>query len=334
MKYSHFTKHSRNELSILLKKGYSIRDIAKVIGKSPPSVSREIKKNSVNGEYEAEKANRKAHVRRQKSKYQAMKITSNSKLEAYLIKKLQAGWSPQAIVERLRVENHGVPVISFKLIYQWLASPRGQQHRMLLPAKRSAWHYSRAGSTSMPIKDRVFIDERPLIINGRTRTGDFECDVLGSLMREPERVTGVVERRSRYLDLQKVARLGESMRACQSMLHYHGAKSGTFDNGTENAHHQQLGIPTYFCDPYSPWQKGTIENTFQRLRRFIPKKAMLSAYSPQDISAIVDTMNGMPRECLGWKMPKEVFFELPLEQTYINFQYSFTLPSGKCCTSG
>ncbi|MEK7201752.1 MAG: IS30 family transposase [Patescibacteria group bacterium] len=325
--YNHFTKSERNELSILLKKGYSQRSIADALGKSPPSIGREIKKNSVNGVYEPEKANVKARVRRQKSKYQAMKITSNSKLEAYVIGRLKAGWSPQAIVERLRVESGGKSVISFKLVYQWLQSPRGQQYRMLLPAKRSGWQYYRKGSTSTPIKDRVFIDERPRIINGRARVGDFECDVLGSLKRESQRVVGVVDRKARYLDLQKVSRMGESMSAYQDMLWLHRAKSGTFDNGIENAHHQVLGIPTYFCRPYSPWQKGTVENTFQRLRRFIPKKAMLSKYSNEDISGIVDTMNATPRECLGWKMPREIFFSLPLEQTYVNFQYSFALPN-------
>ncbi len=252
-----------------------------------------------------------------------MKIVLTPGLEMYIAGKLEAGWSPQAIVERLRVENGNKPVISFKLIYQWLQTVRGERYRKHLVAKRSGWQYYRKGSTSTPIKDRVFIDERPRIINGRARVGDFECDVLGSLKRESERITGVVDRKARYLDLKKVGRLGESMTAYQDMLRLHRAKSGTFDNGTENVRHRILGIPTYFCHAHAAWEKGTVENTFQRLRRFIPKKAALSAYSNEDISAIVDAMNDTPRKCLHWKTPKEVFFNLSLELTF-----------KQCCTSG
>lgn len=315
--YNHFTKNERNELSILLKKGYSQRSIAAVLRKSPPSIGREIKRNTVNSEYDPLKADHKAYVKRKYSKYQFMKIARNPDLEKYIIKKLEAGWSPQAIVERLKVEHHGKPVISFKLIYQWLRTVHGERYRKHLVAKRSGWIRRTKGVTSMTIKNRIFIEERPSVINGRTRIGDFECDVLGSSKSEPERVAGVVERRSRYLDLEKVSRLRESMTGYQRMLQLHGALSGTFDNGTENTYHQSLGIPTYFCHAYSAWEKGTMENTFQRLRRFIPKRSKLSEYSSDDISAIAEAMNDIPRKCLGWKTPREVFFNLSLELTFI-----------------
>ena len=87
------------------------------------------------------------------------------------------------------------------------------------------------------------------------------------------------------------------------------AHSFTFDNGVENVHHQTLGIPTYFCNAYSSWEKGSIENTFQRLRRFIPKKSSLDGYSDEEIARICDIMNDTPRKCLAFRTPSEVFRE-------------------------
>jgi|SRR3989344_1994588 len=335
MKYQHFTKSNRNELSILLKKGYSYRDIGDALKKSPSSISREIKKNSVNGEYDPDKANHKAYFKRWNSKYQSMKISANPKLEKYIMEKLKSGWSPQSIAERLQTENNGKSVVSFKLIYQWLNTPTGQHYRKYIVSKRSRWIRRTSGIKKSTIKDRVFIDERPSVINQRKRIGDFECDVLGSLKSEPERLASAVDRKARFLDLTKVSRLKETMSAYKTMLEKHNALSGTMDNGPENASWKRLRVPAYFCDPYSPWQKGTVENTFQRLRRFIPKKARLSDYSNDDISLIADTMNNIPRECLNWKTPKEAFFNLSLEQTFANFQYSpKPFPAIECCASG
>jgi len=335
MKYSHFTKNNRTELSILLKKGYSCRDIGDALKKSPSSISREVSENSVKGVYDPDKADWKAYFKRYRSKRQTMKILNNPKLEKYIMDKLKAGWSPQAIAERLKTENNGKSVVSFKLIYQWLSTPTGQHYRKYIVSKRSRWIRRTLGIKKSTIKDRVFIDERPSVINERERIGDFECDVLGSLKSEPERVAGVVDRRARFIDLQKVGRLKETMSAYKMMLKAHNARSGTMDNGPENASWKRLRVPTYFCNPYSPWEKGTVENTFQRLRRFIPKKARLSDYSSNDISLIADTMNNIPRECLDWKTPKEIFFDLCLEQTYANFQYSpKPFPAIECCTSG
>jgi len=335
MKYTHFTKNNRTELSILLKKGYSYRDIGDALKKSPSSISREVSENSVKGVYDPDKADWKAYFKRYRAKRQTMKILNNPKLEKYIMDKLKAGWSPQAIAERLQAENNGKSVVSFKLIYQWLNTPTGQHYRKYIVSKRSRWIRRSAGVKKSVIKDRVFIDKRPAIINNRKRIGDFECDVLGSLKCESEKVVGVVDRKARYLDLTKVNRLKEAMSAYKQMLKSHSALSGTMDNGPENARYKTLGIPVYFCEAYSAWQKGTVENTFQRLRRFIPKKAKPSDYSHDDISLIADTMNNIPRQCLNWKTPRETFFNLHLEQTYANFQYSpKPFPAIECCTSG
>lgn len=334
MRYTHFSKNKRNELSVLLKKGYSLRDIASVLEKNPSSVSREVKNNRVNGQYDPRKAHHKAYKKRKYSKYQSMKIRDDPKLEEYIKEKMEKGWTPEEIAERLKTENKGKRVISFKLIYNWLDTPFGEYFRKYLASKQSKWRRRKAGKKVI-IKNRIFIDDRPAVINKRKRLRDFEADVLGSSKSEKTRITGVVDRRARYLNLRKVSRLREAVIAYNRMLKADDALSCTLDNGPENASYQQLHIPVYFCHPYSAWEKPTIENTFQRLRRFIPKKSRLSRYSDYDISIIVDKMNNTPRKCLNWKTPKEVFCNTPIEQTYENFKY-LPLPflSLKCCTSG
>jgi len=333
MSYSHFTRTDRFELSILLKKGYSYRDIAKAIKKNPSSISREIKENSVNGIYDPRKAQHKAYKKRWKSKYRSMKIRDNPKLEEYIKVKMSKGWTPEEIVERLKTENGNQQVISFKLIYTWLDTPFGEQSKMYLASKQSHWRRRKVGKKVI-IKDRVFIEDRPVVINSRKRLGDFEADVLGSSKSESARITGIVDRKAKYLNLKKVPRLKEAVIAYNRMLKANNALSCTMDNGPENASWKKLRIPTYFCQPYRPFEKGTVENTFQRLRRFIPKKSRLSQYSDDDISIIVDKMNNTPRKRLNWKTPNEVFFNLPIEQTFNNFNYSPSpFPSLRCCAS-
>lgn len=308
-KYNHFTKSERNELSILLKKGYSYRDIAKAIRKNPSSIGREIKENSVNGEYDPEKANHRAYVKRKDSKYQGMKITGRSWLEEYVKDKLAQYWTPEEIAGRLELE-HGYPVVTFKSIYKWLYSPRGQVFCRYLPSKRYNARPRKGVSFERTlIPNRVPIALRPNIINVRGRVGDFEADTLGVPRTSEGTLAGVIDRKSRYFQAQKIKRIGLAIDHFKEFADALGAQSFTFDNGIENRDHEQLDLPTYFCNAYSPWEKGTMENTFQRLRRFIPKKSLMQDYSDQEIADICDIMNNTPRKCLGWRTPKEVFEE-------------------------
>lgn len=307
--YNHFTKNERNELSILLKKGYSCRDIGKAIHKNPSSIGREIKKNSVNGAYDPEKANHKAYVKRKYSKYQGMKITERGWLERYVKDKLSRYWTPEEIAGRLELER-GEPVITFKSIYKWLYSSRGQAFCEYLPSKRY-YPRPRKGTSAKRtlIPNRTPIELRPNIINSRQRRGDFEADTLGVPRESRGTVAGVVDRASRYFDARKIRRIGLAVDRFKEIADSLEALSFTFDNGVENVRHEQLEVPTYFCNAYSPWEKGTMENTFQRFRRFIPKESLLQHYSDREIADICDIMNNTPRKCLGWKTPKEVFQE-------------------------
>ncbi len=326
MRYKHFNRAERHLLSVLLKRDCSLREIAKELQKSPSSVSRELKRNKVKGQYDARKANHKAYVKRHNSKYQGMKIREISGLEELIKEKLLLGWTPDEISGRLELENNGEPIISFKSIYKWLDTAYGIQYKQCLPSKQAKWKRRKKGKKVI-IKNRVGIEQRPAVINQRMRLGDFEGDVLGSPKSESDRLAGIADRTSRYVDLVKMKRLREAVLTFKAMLSRNNGLSCTLDNGPENGSHQKIGLPVFFCHPYSAWEKGTIENTFQRLRRCIHKKTTISSFSNEQISAIVDRMNNTPRKCLGYKTPKEIFFQEPI-------QFSFNFSLTECCTSG
>ena len=212
MKYAHISKVERYEISILLKKGYSMRDIARTLGRSPSSVSREIVKNSVNEGYHPAKAYYKAYVRRRYAKYQGMKIREHLGLEKYIEEKMKLSWSPEQIAGRWKRDTG--QVIHYTSIYKYLYSAYGQglcQHLRYKRYKRKK--RIRIKSPREIIKNRVFIENRPEIINQRERYGDFEGDTLGTPRGSNETLAGMIERKSRYILAQKIARIREAMDA-------------------------------------------------------------------------------------------------------------------------
>lgn len=303
------------ELSILRTKGYSIREIATSLGRSPASVSRELNRNKVHGQYDPSKANLKAYVKRKYSKYQAMKIREHPELEQYLQERLSEGWTPEEISRRLGYEGATVRV-SFKTIYQYLDTAVGERYRTFLPSH--TWG-RRKRTKHVHIPKRVFIEERPAAAAARSEVGHFEGDMLGVPRTSSSTVAAVVDRMSRYLMMEKIRRKN-AIASCGRMLARTQAQSLTLDNDVCHMRHADLWLATYSCHPYRSWEKPTVENTFQRVRRWIPKAANIQDYSDAEIRAIMDRMNRTPRKCLGWKMPIEVFKGLSIQ----------TVPK-KCC---
>lgn len=309
MGYKHFNNIMRKELSILRKKGYSLRDIGRALKVNPSSVSRELQRNSSRtDEYDPDKATHKAYVRRKYSKYEGMKIRKSAWLENYVKKKLKIDWTPEQISGRLKRE-FGINIISFKSIYKWLYSAYGQQYTDYLPSKRYRPRKRRKKKSKRElIPNRIWIDDRPKEIDDRKRLGDFEGDTMGKPKRSPETLAGLTDRKSRYLLARKVPSLKDSMhKGFKKLLKDEVVKSLTLDNGVENVKYEILNIPTYFCHPYSSWEKGTVENTFQRMRRYIPKGTKLETVSHQRIASIANKMNNTPRKCLNYLTPAEVF---------------------------
>lgn len=317
MSYKHFCKVERCELSILLKKGYSYRSIASVLKKNPSSVSREVKSNSVNGQYDPDKAQHKAKVKRKDSKYQGMKIRDNPELEAYVRNKLQRRWSPEQIVGRLNLE-HGQTVISRRVIYKYVHSRYGQPFLKYLKHRGGRGRNDNHSKFQRDVlQNRILIDRRPKVINDRKRYGDFEGDTLGVPKFSHQTLAAIVERKSRYFLATKIFNLSDAVEGFKELLSIVPVRSLTLDNGFENSRYQELGVTSYFCHPYASWEKGSIENAFNIVREYIPKKARLKDYTQEDISAMLEEMNSTPRKCLNYRTPKEVF-----EQNYLK----------KCCT--
>lgn len=297
------------ELSILRKKGYSMRAIAQELRVSHSSVVRELKRSGRRtGVYNPERANFYAYLKRKCSKYEGMKMRNIPGLAEYVKEKLEMGWTPEQISGRLRDENKRC-VVSHMGIYRWIYSVHGYHHAKYLPSKRyrRKKRKEKKGLREL-IKNRVFIDFRPKVINDRKRIGDFEGDTLGRKKGTSEVLVAAVDRKSRFLVAKKASRTRYSMEeGYQQILKGLKVKSLTLDNGFENVRHESLGVRTYFCHPFSSWEKGTIENTFQRMRRYIPKKSDLADFSDETIASIVERMNNTPRKCLGYKTPVECF---------------------------
>lgn len=309
MGYKHFNKVMRMELSILRKKGYSTREIANELKINQSSVVRELKRNSVKGQYDPQKADHKAYRKRKYSKYEGMKIRKKSWLERYIKGRMKRGWTPEQISGRLEYIL-GESVISFKIIYKWIYSVHGHYFAKYLPSKRSTPRKRKGKKKSKfeLIPNRVFIDRRPDVINKRGRFGDFEGDTLGKPKHSPETLVGMTDRKSRFFLARKASKLKHSMEeGFKKMTEGVNINSLTLDNGVENVRYESLGVNTYFCHPYSSWEKPTIENTFGRLRRWIFKGSKMSDYSDEYIASIVKQMNNTPRKCLGFRTPAEVF---------------------------
>lgn len=325
MKYSHFTKDERLELSILLKKGYSRRSIATAMGRSHSTIVREIQNNGTNGKYQPHKANCKARVKREYSKYQGMKVKENPEIEAYIKENIEK-WSPGTIAGRLYLEKG----ISIKpdTIYKYLYSVWGQSLCKYLKYKRSRKKKRKKGKKKREmIKDRVFIDERPEFINHRLRFGDFEGDTMGRPKKaSPQTLVVLRERLSRKLFAIKVPRLKYTIEGFKTLLKNIIIFSLTLDNGVENIRYKELNISTYFCHPYSSWEKGSVEQGIGLIRDYIPKKADLEDYSHEKIQNIINKLNNMPMKCLGYLTPNEIFEQ----QTQFLYNFCNLIKLGWC----
>jgi len=317
--YSQFNHEQRKELHLLLKKDiYTYKDIWKIIWKDKSSISREIKRNSVNGIYDPDKANHKAYVRERYRTWQwkNKKIWASPFLERVL-KVFLPNHSPEQIAGRLNM-YFWKQVISHVSIYTFCYSNLWQEYCKYLYFKRSKpkkYKKKQESKNSVcRILQRVSIEERPVHINNRNSLFNRETDVLWSKKIESDRIGWLTERKSRLVILFKLVVLGQFMSKLNEIISLNPEEfdSVTFDNWVENKLHYillLLWIATYFCHPYCSCEKATVENTFWRLRRYIPRSTLLSTITQDDLNRISETMNNTPRKCLGFRTPNEVFFE-------------------------
>lgn len=296
---------------MLRKKGYTLREIGQALGRSHSSLSRELEKNKVNRSYDPKKADKKAMVRRAQSKYQWMKVKETPGLEQYVVERMEQDWSPELIAGCYR--NETGKKLKADTIYKYLYSASGQHLCHHLKYKRYDKRRRRLRTKSIPAKhipNRISINIRPTEIAERTTFGHYEADTMGRPRNaSPQTLVVMRERFSRKLFGIKVKRLKCTIEGFQKIIEPLSVASITFDNGVENIRYQELGITSYFCNPYHSWEKGSVEQGIGQIRSYIPKKADLKNYSQSKIDAIMNLLNNRPMKCLNFKTPNQIFNE-------------------------
>lgn len=314
----------REEISRALATGRSIRSIACQLGRAPSTVSREIQRNGGQGCYRAAQADQATWDRARRPK--TCKLVAKRKLANIVAGKLQCQWAPQQIAGWLK---HTYPCdedyhVSHETIYRSLfIQARGAlkkellQHLRRTRAMRRSRHHTQKTDNHGKITNAVSISERPACVEDRAVPGHWEGDLLfGSLNNQ---IATLVERQTRYVMLVKVASkdtqtvvnaLIKNARKLPQELY----KSLTWDRGHEMADHKRFTLATdirvYFCEPHSPWQRGSNENTNGLLRQYFPKGVDISHYSQAQLNAIARKLNERPRKTLDYETPAERFSQL------------------------
>lgn len=318
-KYRHLDQAKRDRLQAMLDSGHKQKDIAKILGVDPGTVSREIQRNrrkirkkggTINGKYEATVAEHKALVWREASKYQGKKIEEDNALRAYIIEKLKLYWNPDEIAGHMK--NDREPFYASKTaIYEWLRSHCGQKYCVYLYSKQyRAKKHKLNKAKKWLIPQRIGIDKRSAGANNRSRYGHYESDTIvsGKATGSKAALSVGYERKSRHVGIRKIKNLKPEShnRALKSIFKNQKVLSDTQDNGVENTKHQELGLPMFFCDPYSSYQKGGVEHVNKMIRKFIAKGSDINDYSDDYVMMIEVILNNKPRKSLGYKTPNEV----------------------------
>lgn len=298
----------RLEISILLGKGYSLREIGRALNRSPNTISYEIINNQTKGIYDPIKANNKARLKLRRRRFQWKKIEENVELKKYVITGLKNRWNPDEISGRMRMERK--PFYASKTaVYEWLRSNRGQYWCRYLYSQRCYKRKRKKNKTvRVMIPERIGLDKRFLGAKNRTRYGHWEIDALVSGKKGRGSLAVMSERKSRLLVAGKVWSLSSKIYigVVRKMSLGLNIKSATFDNGLENKNHKDLDTPTFFCEPYSSWQKPSVENANKMIRGFMPKGTNISKVPEQRINRIVSIINNKPRKILHYQTALEV----------------------------
>ncbi len=313
------TFYERQQIEYYLRLKLKKRVIGRKIGRDHSIVVKETKRNPAsNGYYRADLA--QARAERLARKTNKRKLDKDFWLLHYVEEQLENGLSPEQIAGRLKEyppAHLKGKVISHESIYQYIYETVYGKHmyhylRRARKVRQKRWSRKKQAKTS--IKERISIHERPEIIISKIRYGDWEKDLL-EFKKQKECLAVQYERKAMLIRLRKVANktAEENLQAlfkAVDSLPLTLFKSMTFDNGSENAGHTELkrsfGLETYFCDPYSAWQKGGVENVNGLIRQYLPRQTDLSKLTDEDIEQIQEKLNNRPRKSLSYLTPNEV----------------------------
>jgi IS30 family transposase len=312
---SSLSEHDREEISRLLASEGSLRSIANHLGRAPSTISREVRRNGGVDCYRAIAAERRAYT--QASRPQLCKLARSHRLCRDVTRKLSRNWSPEQIAAWLRLTfaDDAAMQVSHETIYRTLyVQTRGALRKELqLHLRTRRTHRrprGRSGISSASIVDGVSISERPAVANDRAVPGHWEGDLLFGTVSSC--IATLVERTTRFVMLVKIpskdtktvtAALKRAIKRLPSKLR----QSLTWDRGSELGAHKQLAmdadIDIFFCDPHSPWQRGTNENTNGLLRQYFPNGQDVARHDQRYLDRVARQLNSRPRETLGWRTP-------------------------------
>ena len=298
----YLVRAERLEIGILLEKKYSLRAIARALGRGHNTVSYEIRENSVLGRYDPLKADAKARVRKHYRKLEWSKINEKPALMTFVVEKLKAHWNPDEIAGYLK-RTKEAPYVSKTAIYEWLRTSRGERYCEHLYSKRKRVKKRKTKAKRVVIPNRIGIVKRSAGATNRSRGGHWERDTMVGQKGTQEGLATAQERKVRLVSALKVGSMRpiEHLAADRMMFEDMKTLSVSRDNGIENKEHEALGIPSFFCDPYSSWQKGGIENANKMLRRYFPKGTDFNEVSQQEVDHAVQLINEKPRRILGYR---------------------------------
>ncbi len=312
MSYKQLTENERYQIYAMKKAGHSQEEVAMILDRSPSTISRELRRNEGLKGYRPAQAQRLSISRRQEA-HKACKVTD--KVEAWIKKLVRQELSPQQVVDYLR--RHRKLSLHHETVYQIIYRDKaagGDLYRHLRiaskPYRKRYGHYDRRGK----IKNRVDIDQRPAVIERRSRIGDWEGGTIigkgqkGAFLTMVERktlYTVIVRLTGKQADLLAKAAIEEMKHLKQKV------KTITFDNGLEFSHHEEIGkgldANIYFAHPYASWERGTNENTNGLIRQYFPKGTDFNQATDEQVQWVMDRLNNRPRATRGGRSPNELF---------------------------
>ena len=318
MTYRQLSLEERHQMEALRRLGIKPAEIARRLGRDPATISRELQRNGgglfVAGLYRAERAHRRASGRRSEKGRRSRKVQGS--LRTLIEEKLRLSWSPEQISGRLWLDL-GVK-ISHETIYQHVLRDSKGGGFLRYCLRFGGYRQHRFKKSRMGAKTRArkkWIDQRPAAANTRSELGHWERDcVLGQ--RGGAAMLTFVDRRSRLTLIRKVGGVNVSDVASatlKALAPFRGVtKTITNDNGVEFSGDQELqerlGVPIYFTEPSSPWQRGSIENLNGLIRQYVPKHSDVGSIDSRDMESLEITLNFRPRKTLNYLTPYEAFF--------------------------
>lgn len=313
---SHLELSERRSIERYLSKKKGVRAIARNLGRSPSTVSEEIRHGSVHGVYRADRAKKKAELRRTQSKQQCLKVAMDPVLKTYVTEHLKADQSPEGVSGRIREIDIHIPYASAKAIYAFVESVHGRPLEHHLYRKRVKRHGGpKRGAVPAHDTTKVSIEVRPLHIEDREEFGHFEGDFIESGKNGHGSLLVLVERKTRYpflvyTDDRTTLTVNDLIHGCLSDI---PVKSITLDNDLSFQKHEELSAlidaTVYFTRPYTSQDKGTVENRNGRIREFIPKRCDISLIPKGIIQRAETHLRTRFMKCLSFHTPEEAWGE-------------------------